>query len=121
MQQRFDDSGPSPDRRERRGGFNFHSAALTFAFATFVLGGFSFGWLFLNNWKMLATFQAAQVRIPGGGGIWIPPVAPAPTPVARGGEGRVEIPPVPVPALTPEAETRPEDAYKDLPDWTKTK
>ena len=95
MQQRFDeDEPPQGQRPERRGGFNARSAVLAFAFCTFVLGGFSFGWLFFANWRLLSSFQAAQVRLPVGPSITVPSPSGVP-PVPRAPGGGVIAPPVP--------------------------
>jgi LCP family protein required for cell wall assembly len=123
MQQPFDDLGSRPPRPpEHRGGFNLHTALLTFAFFTFVLGGFSFGWLFMANWRLLATFQAARVPLPVGsgavtsvGGPPFPDARPRPT------DGVGAVPPVPVPPLTPEAGEKQQNPYEDLDIWKKTK
>jgi len=73
MQQPHDMFGTGYSRPpERRGGFSPRSALLTFAFATFVLGGFSFGWLFLANWKLLLSYEVAHVQIPGGPSFTVP-------------------------------------------------
>src|SRR2546421_5687060 len=87
MQQPYEPFGSEPDRPpERHGGFSPRSALLTFAFATFVLGGFSFGWLFLSNYKLLLSFEMTQVRLPGGGSVNVPSppsrvgIIPRPTP-----------------------------------------
>src|SRR3954452_9165021 len=65
MQQQFDEYGtPTSASPERPGApvrFNPRTAALVFAFATFVLGGFAFGWLFMTNWRLLSTFQIARL------------------------------------------------------------
>src|SRR4051794_34365113 len=101
---------------ERPGGFRPRSALLTFAFATFVLGGFSFGWLFLANWKLLVSYQMAQVQIPGGPRITIP-VAPEIETSRRQPSG---LPPIVIPGATPDTTAppqQPEDALKDIPEW----
>src|SRR3954453_5046628 len=123
MQQRFDEYGSGqPDPPERRGGFNARTAVLAFAFCTFVLGGFSFGWLFMTNWKLLASFQAAQIRLPGGPTIAVAPL-PGTQPISRRPGGEVVVPPVPGAApIVPEAEPTPDlqEQIKDLPQWNKT-
>lgn len=128
MQQQFDDYGSGlAQQHERRGGFSARSALLSFAFATFVLGGFSFGWLFLSNWRLLASFQqAAQVRIPNGPTITMP-AFPGTTPPKPGGDRRpgsgVVVPPGPgaTPAPGIAAEEEPVNNLGDLPEWTQTK
>jgi len=127
MQQQSDNFGGGSAQPEQRGGFSTRSALLAFAFATFVLGGFSFGWLFLSNWRLLSTFQqAAQIRMPNGPTITMPTfpgTAPSkPTGDRRPGSG-VVVPPVPgatpAPAIVPEEE--PVNNLGDLPLWTQTK
>jgi LCP family protein required for cell wall assembly len=122
MQQPYDAFGSGPERPpERRGGFRPRSALLTFAFATFVLGGFSFGWLFLANWKLLVSFEMAQVQVPGGPRITVP-VAPEIEASRRQPPG---LPPIVIPGATPDtsgtAPQQPEDALKDVPEWESTK
>src|SRR3954447_21513298 len=100
MHQRLDDYGTPPglppERPRGSGGFNPRSALLAFAFATFVLGGFVFGWLAINNWRLLSTFQAARIQIPGGPVVVVPQVPdPSRQPRAPGGSG-VLVPPVQV-------------------------
>ncbi len=105
MQHPFEDFGP-PSPPPLWAGFNLHLAAFSFAFTTFVLGGFVFGWLFLTNWKVLVQVQSTEVRLPNGPIISVPTrpdVAVAPNP-PRG------------PALAPsvpQSETGPA-----LPEWT---
>src|SRR3954453_5229513 len=117
MQQPYEPFGPEPEHPpERHGGFSPRSALLTFAFATFVLGGFSFGWLFLANWKLLVSYQMAQVQIPGGPRITIP-VAPEIEASRRQPSG---LPPIVIPGATPDTTAppqQPEDALKDIPEW----
>jgi hypothetical protein len=73
MQQPYDPFGSGPSSPpERSGGFSPRLALLTFAFATFVLGGFSFGWLFLANWKLLISYEVAHVQMPGGITLSVP-------------------------------------------------
>src|SRR5918911_1958486 len=121
MQQPYDAFGSGAERPpERRGGFRPRSALLTFAFATFVLGGFSFGWLFLANWKLLVSFEMAQVQIPGGPRITVP-VAPEIEANRRQPPG---LPPIVIPGATPDTtapQQKPEDALKDIPEWQSTK
>jgi LCP family protein required for cell wall assembly len=121
MQQRFDeDEPPQGQRPERRGGFSARSAVLAFAFCTFVLGGFSFGWLFFANWRLLSSFQAAQVRLPVGPSITVPSPSGVP-PVPRAPGGGVIVPPVPGAAPQPEPTPDPREQIGDLPEWTKTR
>jgi LCP family protein required for cell wall assembly len=122
MQQRFDDYGTgSPPPAQSQGGFSARTALLAFAFCTFVLGGFAFGWLFMTNWRLLGTFQVARLPvIAGPGGV---SVAPAP-PVGRGGAPK---PTVVVPSAggqqvtlpAPELITNPPEDYSSLPIWTR--
>jgi LCP family protein required for cell wall assembly len=120
MQQRFDDLGsPAPQPPARRGIFSVRSALLSFAFATFVLGGFSFGLLFLANWRLLASFQAARIPLPGGPAIAVPGV-PDVRPLPRVPGGDVVLPPVPAATVQPEVAAKP-DPLTDIPEWTKTK
>src|SRR3954470_9505855 len=101
MQQPYEPFGPEPERPpERHGGFNPRSALLTFAFATFVLGGFSFGWLFLSNYKLLLSFEMARVQVPGIGGVavpGVPQVGAIPRAPSRGGPTVVVVPGEPTP------------------------
>ena len=61
LMQQFDEYGSgSPTPPKGGGGFSAKSALLAFAFCTFVLGGFAFGWLFMTNWKLLGAFQVAM-------------------------------------------------------------
>ena len=126
MQQPFDEHGAGPDdQAARRTGFNFRTVMLAFAFCTFVLGGFSFGWLFFSNWRLLQSFQAAQIRLPGGPTIAVPGPAGGPQPVPRVPGGGVVVPPVPG-APTPiavQAQPTPDlqDQLNDLPQWKNTK
>ncbi|MCC6176588.1 MAG: LCP family protein [Chloroflexi bacterium] len=115
MGQRFDDFHlpPPPPPDQRRGGFSPRHALLSFAFATFVLGGFSFGWLFLANWKILLTFNSTPmtVKVPGGPSISVPAppgvaVQPRPTP-------HVVVPNA-TPAAVAAAESEP---TIDIPEW----
>ena len=106
MQPPFEDFGPPPPPR-RPGGFNPRLALFSFAFTTFVLGGFCFGWLFLANWKILVEFQAAEVRLPNGPAISVP--------------ARPEIAVVPAqPSAPTPAPSAPEtgNVTTDLPEWT---
>jgi len=124
MQQPFDEPGEGPDEHApQRTGFNAKTVLLAFAFCTFVLGGFSFGWLFFANWRLLQSFQAARIvpdpiiAVPGpagrpqpvprvpGGPVVMPPVPGAPTPIA--------VQPQPTPDL--------QDQLNDLPQWKNTK
>src|SRR2546423_12198010 len=104
MQQLYEPFGSEPDRPpERQGGFNPRAALLTFAFATFVLGGFSFGWLFLANWKLLISYEVARMPIPGGGSLVVPvnpvigaaPRNPARPPLVIPGPIQPDITPTP--------------------------
>jgi polyisoprenyl-teichoic acid--peptidoglycan teichoic acid transferase len=122
--QQFDNHGTG-DESSWRGGFNPRFALLTFAFFTFVLGGFAFGWLFLVNFKMLATVQQARINLVMGPQIVLPDIggAPPPAPVRRPG-GSVSVPPVAAPpGSTPvEAPAEAQNApLTDLPEWTRTK
>src|SRR5215212_9634823 len=94
--QRFDTHGtPAHQPPERPGGFNPRSALLAFAFATFVLGGFVFGWLAINNWRLLSTFQAARLPTIGGPSIVVPQ-SPDINRTPRGpGDRPILVPPVP--------------------------
>ena len=84
MQQPLDPHGSgSPEHSEQRGGFNPKTAMLAFAFCTFVLGGFSFGWLFFTNWRLLGQFQAARMPIIDVPPIAVGPTVPGPRPVIR--------------------------------------
>src|SRR5688572_30474532 len=125
MQQPFDESGAGPPLQpEQRGGFNPRTALLAFAFCTFVLGGFSFGWLFMTNWKLLATFQAAQIRLPNGPGISIPNPPGVQPPVPRSPGGGVVVPPIPgaAPAVAqPEPTPDLKEQLEDLPQWKNTR
>lgn len=127
MQQPFDPNGSgSPEQPEQRGGFNPRTAMLAFAFCTFVLGGFSFGWLFFTNWKLLGQFQSATVRLPGGPTIAVaPPSVPGVPSISRRPSGDVVVPPI-VPGsaqIVPEPEPTPDfqEQIKDLPEWTRTR
>src|SRR5882724_8286478 len=104
MQQPYEPFGSGPEHSpERHGGFSPRSALLTFAFATFVLGGFSFGWLFLSNYKLLLSFEMAQVQVPGGPIINVPS-GPRVQPIPRGTPQAVIIAngePTPTPEPTP--------------------
>src|SRR5215210_4829674 len=116
--QRFDDFGsPSSRPPDRHGGFNPRSALLAFAFATFVLGGFVFGWLAINNWRLLSTFQAARIQIPGGPVIAVPQV-PDPNRQPRPPGSGVLVPPVQVGSAPPQVAEKPNDDFTDLPEWT---
>src|SRR4051812_38300189 len=121
MHQRLDDYGTPPglppERPRGSGGFNPRSALLAFAFATFVLGGFVFGWLAINNWKLLSMFQAARIQIPGGPVVVVPPV-PDPGRAPRAPGSGVVVPPVQVGAAPGEVAEKPNDDYSDLPEWT---
>lgn len=122
MQQPIDDD--PTDQHDQRGGFNPRTAFLAFAFCTFVLGGFSFGWLFMTNWKLLATFQAAQIRLPSGPGIAMAPPVPGTQPITRRPGGDVMVPPVPgAPPVIAQPEPTPDlqDQLNDLPQWRNTK
>src|SRR2546423_3879695 len=108
MQKPLDDFGPLGEREHQppSEGFSPRLAMMTFAFTTFVLGGFCFGWLFLSNWKILVQFQTTQVQLPYGPSIALParpdivagpqPRAPAaPTAVAPPGAGGAPPPHLP--------------------------
>ena len=123
MQQQFDDYGSgSPPPSHGQGGFSARTALLAFAFCTFVLGGFAFGWLFMTNWRLLSTFQVAMRPVIGGaGGIGVvpqPPVGapgvrrPQPTAVVPTGDQPVELPP-------PELEEQQAPDLSGLPIWTR--
>jgi polyisoprenyl-teichoic acid--peptidoglycan teichoic acid transferase len=112
MPERFDDFDlPPPPPPGREGGFNPRLALFTFAFTTFVLGGFVFGWLFLANWKLLTQFRTTEIRpFPGGPMITIPAapdVAPIQPPRAAN-----PTPALPAPAGTAVAQA------PELPEWT---
>src|SRR3954451_18368124 len=114
--QHLNDSGfPSPRPSERQSGFNPRSALLAFAFATFVLGGFVFGWLAINNWRLLSTFQAARLPTIGGPGILVP----QPPEISRAprapGDRPVLVPPVPG-AQAPAEAADPQVGIETLPD-----
>lgn len=122
MQQRFDDYGSgSLPLSQRQGGFSARTALLAFAFCTFVLGGFAFGWLFMTNWRLLSAFQVARMptNIPG---VNIPLPQP---PIGSTGIGRAK-PTVVVPSTDqgqpslPAIAEKPEDNLKDLPEWTRS-
>src|SRR4051812_44301868 len=127
MQQQFDEYGtPTSASPERPGApvrFNPRTAALAFAFATFVLGGFAFGWLFMTNWKLLSAFQIARLPSIAGPIVSIAQ-APSITGITRP-QATVTVPqqrdqngtPIPV------AEAKPEDNLdnlKDLPAWMRS-
>lgn len=118
MQQQFDDLGsPLSSQPARRGGFNARSALLGFAFATFVLGGFSFGWLFLANWRLLVSFQSAQVKLgPTGPSIMLPNM-PELEAARRNPPPGIAVPPVPAATAVAEKPEDPRDALNDLPEW----
>jgi LCP family protein required for cell wall assembly len=122
MQQRFDENGSAPTQPpEQRGGFNARTALLTFAFCTFVLGGFSFGWLFFANWKLLASFQAARLPTLGGPIIAVPG-PPGSQPVSRGPGQPVLVPPIPgATAAVPEPTPDLQEQIADLPQWKNTR
>src|SRR5215207_6800588 len=64
---------PAPAPAPRRfGGFNPRLTLVSFAVASFVLGGACFGWLFLTNWKLLQQLHTADVRLPHGPAIQVP-------------------------------------------------
>ena len=71
MQRPIDDFGP-PLPPRYTGGFSARHALLTFAFTTFVLGGFSFGWLFVANWRVMLTLEMQRVNLAGGPTISVP-------------------------------------------------
>src|SRR5688572_17870645 len=125
MQQPFDEYGAGPPHQpEQRSGFNAKTALLAFAFCTFVLGGFSFGWLFMTNWKLLSSFQAAQIRLPGGPTISVPPPVPGAPPIPRQPGPGVVVPPVPgAPPVAAQLEPTPDlqDQLNDLPQWRNTR
>ncbi|MGE3271747.1 MAG: LCP family protein [Chloroflexota bacterium] len=121
--QRFDES-TAAQQQAPPGGFNARFALLTFAFCTFVLGGFSFGWLFLVNFKMLGIIQeqAAHLRSPiiGGPSISLPTLPSGRQSERKpGGSGGNNVVVPPVPGKTPEpeivVETQPD--LSDLPEW----
>ena len=118
--QQFDENGSDPSQPpEQRAGFNAKTALLAFAFCTFVLGGFSFGWLFFANWKLLASFQAARLPTLVGPAIAVP-VPPGVQPGPRSPR-EVLIPQVPgAPTAVPEPTPDPREAWADLPEWNKT-
>lgn len=125
MQPQSDEQQNGTPPPSRQGGFNPKTAALTFAFCTFVLGGFSFGWLFFANWRMLSTFQAAQVRLPVPGGPVITAPGPAPrNPVTTrpGGIGPIVVPGVgvaPGATVEPEPTQNPLEGITDIPEWNR--
>jgi polyisoprenyl-teichoic acid--peptidoglycan teichoic acid transferase len=84
---------------------------LGFSFTLFVAGGLYFGWLFLHNWKVLASRQVpVQVGLPGNRHIMSIPVPAAPS-----------IPKVPAVAQPGEDSTLQESTQPSLPllpDWT---
>ena len=106
-----------PDEQPaRHGGFNPGPAMLAFAFCTFVLGGFSFGWLFFANWRLLQlpggpdppSGSAPTIAVPGrrdrrgrspgpGGGVVVPPGVWVP----------LDRRPAPADARSPGADRRP--------------
>ncbi|MFN8634451.1 MAG: LCP family protein [Chloroflexota bacterium] len=111
-------------QQERRGGFNPRSALVAFAFCTFVLGGFSFGWLFLNNWKLMGAIQAARIPTIAGPSIAsvpsipsLPGIQPRPTVMVPSRD-----PAAPGATPAPEATEVAQDPLAgvvDLPEWTK--
>jgi LCP family protein required for cell wall assembly len=119
MQQPYEPFGSEPEHPpERHGGFSPRSALLTFAFATFVLGGFSFGWLFLSNYKLLFSFEMARVQGPGGSSINVPiPSAPGvvPRPPGRGQVPQVVVVPG-EPTPTPEPQVSLDDVFRGVAD-----
>jgi LCP family protein required for cell wall assembly len=117
MQQRYDDSGSDPTQPpERRAGFSARTALLTFAFCTFVLGGFSFGWLFFANWKLLTTFQTARVPIVAGPVVVVPPLPGLRQPPRSPGDVIVPSISGATPAV-PEPTPDPRQQIEDLPEW----
>ena len=94
---------------------------LAFAFCTFVLGGFSFGWLFFANWKLLGQFQAATIRLPGGPTIAVAPragraaisAAVGRTSWCRRSLGPRRSPPAPADARCPGADQGPAGVEED--------
>src|SRR5215218_474816 len=127
MQQFDSSSGGTGDGPTGRGGCNPRFALVTFAFCTFVLGGFAFGWLFLVNFKLLNTVQQARINLIAGPAISIPslPGSSAPQITARDKDGnRVVVPPIiadPVGAMIPEPAAQADAPITDLPEWTRTK
>jgi LCP family protein required for cell wall assembly len=124
--QQFDSGGGSGDGSIGRGGFSPRFAFLTFAFFTFVLGGFAFGWLFLVNFKLLNTVQQARINLMAGPAISIPQLpGSAPQITARDRDGnRVVVPPIPGPpgsTPVPEPAAQANTPITDLPEWTRTK
>jgi LCP family protein required for cell wall assembly len=120
----FGSDGSSESRRKGGGsGFNPRTAALAFAFTTFVLGGFAFGWLFMTNWRLLSTIQLAKlptITVPGGIAVLPPPIIGGPRPQPR---PTVIVPKDGNPAPEPDVAAKPEDNLenlKDLPAWTRT-
>jgi LCP family protein required for cell wall assembly len=122
MQQRLDDNGSFPaSPPPRQGGFSGRTALLAFAFATFVMGGFGFGWLFINNWKMISAFQLASRPVVTGPG----PVITLPQ---LGGPSRSQAKPTvtvpkpgdPAQAAVPEIAAKPDNDLTDLPEWTRS-
>jgi LCP family protein required for cell wall assembly len=121
MQQRFDDYGsPSGSPPGRTSGFNPRTALLAFAFATFVLGGFAFGWLFMTNWRLLSTFRVAiQPAIAGPGIVGV--VQPPPIPGINRPQPTVVVSPRdPGATPVPEIASKPENDFTDLPEWTRS-
>jgi LCP family protein required for cell wall assembly len=121
--QQFDDYGSgSPTPPGGGGGFSAKSALLAFAFCTFVLGGFAFGWLFMTNWKLLGAFQVAMRPVVGGAGVSVLPQSPVGAPgVVR----RPQATPAvqtnqTVPTPLPDIAAKPEDNLSDLPEWTRS-
>ncbi len=105
MQDPFGDFGPPPPPRHGAG-FNPRQAALSFAFTSFVLGGFAFGWLFLTNWHLLVQLQSARVQLPSGPSISLPTGADSAL-VPQSPSGLVPGPSVPQ-----------SEAGPTLPEWT---
>jgi LCP family protein required for cell wall assembly len=118
MQQRFDDYGSGSPPPPHGGGFSAKSALLAFAFCTFVLGGFAFGWLFMTNWKLLSTIQVARVAIAN---PLVPISVPQPPIVIGRPRPTAVVPPgAPTPTPEPVIAEKPEDNLKDLPEWTRS-
>ncbi|MDP8922844.1 MAG: LCP family protein [Chloroflexota bacterium] len=115
MQRRIDDFELPPPPKPDASGFSVRHALLTFAFTTFVLGGFCFGWLFLANWRIMLTLQTTQVSL--GRGPAVPVIVPDGVSVVPRG------PQQPKPRGAPDG--NPEQAaavaaeeQPDLPEWT---
>jgi len=120
MQHPLEDFGPPPSPNAESG-FSARHALLTFAFATFVLGGFSFGWLFVMNYKVMLALEPMRIGLGSGPGVALSRPGGAGIEPRGPGRGSVLVPTPASAAAKPVAPAvAPPVQQTDLPEWTQS-